>query len=825
MRPPKIKSSLLRRASALAQDDALLSALDATRVSAPAPATTFRRMAEVVLNALATPEQATGILAATDARLAVAQRLAAHVEQLSRNRVLAACALLDLGKPLVCGDGVYLPVLDAPGPAAAAALEQETNATGIDHALAAKWLAELWNFAPSITEAVWLHHHSLATIDAAAEQPALCLLVQLVDALAQGRQGGEAPRATPLIEELCARLGIRPKEALGAARAESVAPEPELAVASRQSMEQRYRALLTTHGALHAARVPADALLAVCNAMRDAFGCPRGACAAGNDVAAWDAGPAALVEGELPTPPATGIVVLPMTHQGAACGQLWASLPEHAASVDAIAEMTQFLATSGAVLARLEGEQRVQAQGEAMATALHRVEAERQRSRQTEHLAGLARFAAGAAHEINNPLAVISGRAQLLLSRTAEAEQARALDAIIQQSQRIGKIVGDLMQFARPPEPRWALVDVAETVRTALAPVRERLAPKRIVLAEHYSESLPRVRMDRHQIDQAISQVFLNAEQALEARGGGRIEVSVRLASNHAAVEISIRDNGPGISADNLDRVFDPFFTTKQFNDGSTGLGLTVCRGIVQAHHGRVRVQSRAGDGTTVTITLPAAADGARTAPAAAAAPVTSAPETRTAAREDVIDVAVPASGTAALELEPWQPVAHAPAASEDAITREAAAEAEAIVERVFPRPVPTRAAAAPPPIVRTQGSILVIEENEDLREVLRAALAARGFATEAVPDGLEGLASVLASPPDLVLCATQLSGVDALTLIRQVRQRFGTLPILAMAGPGTDENGPEALRAGARALLHKPFDFDRLLQEVNQFLSARNVA
>lgn len=824
MRPPKIKSSLLRRASALAQDGALLGALDATRVSSGVSPATFRRMAEVVLSALATPELATGILAATEARLAVAQRLAAMPVDVPRNQALAACALLDLGKALVCDAGEGLPVLDAPGPAAAAALEKETDATGIDHALAAKWLAELWGFTPAISEAVWLHHHSLATIEAAAEQPALCYFVQLADALAQGRQAGEAPRATPWIEELCKRLGLRPKEALGAGRAEALAPEPEVAPGGRQSAEQRYKALCITHGALHAARVPADALLAVCNAMCDAFGCPQGACATGNDVAAWNHGPAALVEGELPTPPATGIIVLPMTHAGVAYGQLWASLPESAASAEAIAEISQFLAAAGAVLARLDGEERVQTQGEAMAMALHRAEAQRLRMQQTEHLAGLARFAAGAAHEINNPLAVISGRAQLLLSRTAEGEQARALDAIIQQSQRIGKIVGDLMQFARPPEPRWALVDVAETVRTALAPVRERLAPKRIVLAEHYAESLPRVRMDRHQVDQAISQVFLNAEQALESRGGGRIEVAVRLASNHAAVEISIRDNGPGIAADNLERVFDPFFTTKQFNEGSTGLGLTVCRGIVQAHHGTLGVNSRAGDGTTVTITLPAAADEVRVQPATAATtPAGVVADQHEDARD--AELGIVASGSTSLELEPWQPVANPPMAPDDAITREAAAEAEAIVERVFPRSAPARTATAPPAIVRTQGSILVIEENEDLREVLRAALAARGYATEAVPDGLEGLASVLASPPDLVLCATQLSGVDALTLIRQVRQRFSTLPIIAMAGPGSDDNGPEALRAGARALLHKPFDFDRLLQEVNQFLSARHVA
>lgn len=89
----------------------------------------------------------------------------------------------------------------------------------------------------------------------------------------------------------------------------------------------------------------------------------------------------------------------------------------------------------------------------------------------------------------------------------------------------------------------------------------------------------------------------------------------------------------------------------------------------------------------------------------------------------------------------------------------------------------------------------------------------------------LEGLASALAHPPALVIASTRLSGVDTLTLVRQVRQRYTNLPIIVLAGPGPDESAAEVLGAGARALLHKPFDFERLLGEVTQYLAARHVA
>src|SRR5690606_34737579 len=116
-----------------------------------------------------------------------------------------------------------------------------------------------------------------------------------------------------------------------------------------------------------------------------------------------------------------------------------------------------------------------------------------------------------------------------------------------------------------------------------------RLQQKSIAIQENYAEVLPRVPIDRHQIEQVLLHGLLNAEHAMEANGG-TLSIQVRTATNGDQIEILLHDTGPGIPVNDLPRVFDPFFTTKQFHEGCTGLGLTVTRSIVEAHHGTVHI-------------------------------------------------------------------------------------------------------------------------------------------------------------------------------------------------------------------------------------------
>lgn len=248
---------------------------------------------------------------------------------------------------------------------------------------------------------------------------------------------------------------------LGALRASergaSRPPETALAPPPALDAASRYQALCEMHGRLHAASSGADVLAALADALRTAFGSPRGACSAGGAEVRWDEGGSVLVAGGA-SPDATlagfateSMIALPMAHAGNALGKVWMALPARAVETAALlAEITGAIGAAAAVLDRVALTARAQSRSEALATALHRGEAARRTPEVAGRLEGLAQFAAGAAHEINNPLAVISGRAQLLLSQTPGAESARALDVIVQQSRRISRIVSDLMQFARP---------------------------------------------------------------------------------------------------------------------------------------------------------------------------------------------------------------------------------------------------------------------------------------------------------------------------------------------------------------------------------------
>lgn len=769
-----------------------------------------------------------------EARAEIAVQLLVSLPKVSAAEVLPAVVWLDSGKLLLAATaevpGPMLP--DPPGPSAAAVLEEEAARHGIDHALAGKWGAELLGLPVPSAEAIWLHHHSLATVALAADKPLVCYFAALTDALAVW-EAGTGP--TPWITALCKRLGIDPEAALAASTSRGAASATAAPAGPPASpVEAQFRAVCAMHEAFHAAETPEAVALALGEALYGAFGCPRGLCRAGESLVRWDHGAPQAVEGTAWHD--HHAVSLPLAHAGQLAGEAAFDLPSGLGTgpaIETINAIARLLASAAAVLHRLDNTERNAARAEGLAAALHGLEAERQRDVQAERLAGIASFAAGAAHEINNPLAVISGRAQLLLSQATAPAQQHSLETIVQQSRRIGKIVSDLMQFARPPEPKLTQTDLASLLQHVAGPLRERLAHKKIRLVEQYPEARAFARIDRHQVEQAILHGLLNAEHAMEG-DGGTLTLSLTCLEGQRA-EIGITDTGGGIAPEALAKAFDPFYTTKQFREGSTGLGLTVCRGIVEAHGGTVSLHSRPGQGSTLRILLPLAEpllhaagesdafsapqDYTESIPASQARTEAPGAGLTEAARlaSDPVYAELGIALAAAPQIHSIHTAAPAPPLS--------ASQAEAIIERVFPRPeaMPKPSPAKPSPA--GHGRILVIEENEDLREVLRAALSSHGHAVDTAPDGLEGLASALADPPALILAATQLSGVDAVTLIRQVRQRYPSLPIIVLGGPGADDRAPEALRAGARSLLHKPFDFERLLQEIAPLVGAKSVA
>ncbi|HXJ34159.1 MAG TPA: PAS domain S-box protein [Candidatus Eisenbacteria bacterium] len=230
-----------------------------------------------------------------------------------------------------------------------------------------------------------------------------------------------------------------------------------------------------------------------------------------------------------------------------------------------------------------------------------REQAERQ-LRTAERLASIGTFAAGIAHEINNPLAAILATAELARALNAEGAPPVQVDAslarIVAEARRGGEIVKGILRFAREEEAERWLVDVNGVVRGVCGLVRERSVPAGCLVRTRLARRLPRIGMKPSELEQVLMNLIQNAAQA------GASSIVVQTGSSGGRVTLRVRDNGRGIARKHVDRIFDPFFTTRH-RDGGTGLGLSIVHGIVTRYSGSVNVHTREGRGTTFTVELP----------------------------------------------------------------------------------------------------------------------------------------------------------------------------------------------------------------------------
>ena len=218
----------------------------------------------------------------------------------------------------------------------------------------------------------------------------------------------------------------------------------------------------------------------------------------------------------------------------------------------------------------------------------------------TEKLAALGELSAGIAHELNTPLGSILGYARLLMrDRDLPPEDRERLEIIAEQAIRGSAIIKRLLNFARQSTPEFADTDINAVIADSLKVLGEEIGKRRISVTTELGAVRP-IRADKRQIEQVIINVVLNALQAVAAEG----QVLIRTSSMDHSVVIGVHDTGPGIPRDVRTRIFDPFFTTKPFGEG-TGLGLSVCAGIVSAHGGAIQVESEEGNGASFLITLP----------------------------------------------------------------------------------------------------------------------------------------------------------------------------------------------------------------------------
>jgi len=234
---------------------------------------------------------------------------------------------------------------------------------------------------------------------------------------------------------------------------------------------------------------------------------------------------------------------------------------------------------------------------------------------QSAKMASVGLLATGVAHEINNPLSVISGEAWMLLKdENKDKETKDASKAMLEQAERIKGITEKLLEFSRRKEPKCLPLDVNQDIEKSISLLSYQAKMEKIKIVKELSIDLPRPLGDENQLQEIFLNIMLNATQAMEE--GGRLTIRTRveeitkygrretdiLKLGQRVVVIEFEDTGKGMDEGTLMKVFTPFFTTKEKH---TGLGLYICRGIIENHKGIIEVQSKLGEGSTFTIKLP----------------------------------------------------------------------------------------------------------------------------------------------------------------------------------------------------------------------------
>jgi signal transduction histidine kinase/CheY-like chemotaxis protein/HD-like signal output (HDOD) protein len=778
-----------------------------------------------------------------------AEQLAARLHSPHAHAAYVAGLLHNVGKLVLdtLVPDAYARVVDAVDNAGVPALEAERSILGVDHTLAGKWTAENWGLPEPYVSAIWLHHHPSGALDETHYPVQLVEIVRLAGVLAHASggaaQGAHAPPAH-LLERL--GLSLRDLEEIAANPVPAVEPQPvggerseaadPRATAQLQRRVRRLKALEKLQESLGGEQHLGAMLEATASRLREGFVTSWGFCCAADEEFAclegrwWqgrqeplqafvtplradaepggdarrEALPGALREVlALATREAwqeggfaemlrwPGFVVAPILAEGRSFGQILldCSGPGGGFGEDDFGDLRLFGRVTGMAIAHLRAKQHLRERNEEMAEALWRKEEEFRQRMRDARTAGIAKLAAGASHEINNPLAIISGRAQVMLNRAMTPEDRKGLETIIDQCRRASQVLTGLMQFARPPEPKLEPLPPGFVLRQIVAGLRPRLERRGIQVIEHYFERLPRVRMDRRRIEQALMALIDNAERAMS--GGGTLTVRALPAEGRRFVKVQVSDTGPGIASEIRDEVFEPFFTTHPQGE-ATGLGLAVCQGIVDSHGGRIELEQRGGRGATFNVLLPA-----------------------------VAEVAAPP-----------EPVAHSP---------EPAPETTRVSGRETPSPVPQEAGwtgpdfePVPAPAVQARAprtpagmkpAILVVDDDADLREVLKETFRGRGCDALGASDVNEARAMFFGRRTDLVILDIRLPRQDGLGLLREIRAADAEVPVIVVTGLASGEELEEARNLGARICLHKPFELKRLLSEVEEALHSRSAA
>jgi PAS domain S-box-containing protein len=378
------------------------------------------------------------------------------------------------------------------------------------------------------------------------------------------------------------------------------------------------------------------------------------------------------------------------------------------------------------------------------------------RLQRAERLAALGSLAAGAAHEINNPLAAIALAAQVMQDHDQLPDDVREDVRVIErQASRAGEVIDRMLVFARRKEGVRNSVDLNALVRDVLRSRQYMQETHGIKLDSDLQEGLPLVWVDAGQIERALLNLVVNAERALDEVPEGERYLGVSTRPSTIGVAADISDNGPGIPVDVLPRIFDPFFTTREVGEG-TGLGLSMSYSIAQSHEGDLRVETRPNKGTTFTLDLPRS--GAARLPADASA----------------------------------MPDAAAPAEQEE----------------------------SPESGPRVALRILVVDDEQSVRGLARRFLVKKGHHVDEAKSGKAALRMIQEREYDCVIVDLRMPDLSGEGLYEWLKKNRPALAnrVIIISGDIANPDTVEILERIGRPFLLKPFDLDDLLQIVDGF-------
>ena len=226
---------------------------------------------------------------------------------------------------------------------------------------------------------------------------------------------------------------------------------------------------------------------------------------------------------------------------------------------------------------------------------------------QAQRSAAIGELVSTTTHEFNNVLMMILNYAKIGTRNKDEAARDRAFEKILKAGQRATKITNSVLGMARNRSDNFAPTNLENLVDETMVLLERELQKYRISVDIEVEDNLPQVRAIGNQVQQVLLNLVINARQAME--GGGELKIRLKKDPKCEMVDLSVRDYGPGIAQEKLPQIFQPYYTTKTGPDesgkGGTGLGLHACHNIMEAHEGKIRVESAIGKGTCFTLKLP----------------------------------------------------------------------------------------------------------------------------------------------------------------------------------------------------------------------------